>query len=62
MTPHNWLIDRRVHMACNLLRAGLSATHVAAQCGFSDQSHLTRVFKSRLGITPGRFRLSKICA
>ena len=62
LTPHNWLMDRRVHLACNLLRAGLSATHVAAQCGCSDQSHLTRVFKSRLGITPGRFRLSKACA
>jgi AraC-like DNA-binding protein len=62
LTPHNWLMDRRVHLACNLLRAGMSATHVAAQCGFSDQSHLTRVFKSRLGITPGRFRLSRDCA
>ncbi|MDP1702165.1 MAG: AraC family transcriptional regulator [Aestuariivirga sp.] len=62
LTPHNWLMDQRVHLACNLLRAGMSATHVAAQCGFADQSHLTRVFKSRLGITPGRFRLSKDCA
>jgi AraC-like DNA-binding protein len=40
----------------------MNATHVAVQCGFSDQSHLTRVFKSRLGITPGRFRLSKASA
>lgn len=62
MTPHNWLVDRRVHLACNLLREGLSATHVAARCGFSDQSHLTRVFKSRLGVTPGQFRLSKVSA
>ncbi len=56
LTPHNWLLDRRVHQACNLLRDGLSATHVAAMTGFSDQSHLTRVFKQRLGVTPGRFR------
>ena len=62
LTPHNWLVDRRVHLACDLLRAGMSATQAAAQCGFSDQSHLTRVFKSQLGITPGRFRLSKDCA
>ena len=62
MTPHNWLVDRRVHLACNLLRDGLSATHVAARCGFADQSHLTRVFKSRLGVTPGQFRFSKASA
>ena len=62
LTPHNWLVDRRVHLACNLLREGLSATHVAARCGFADQSHLTRVFKSRLGVTPGQFRFSKASA
>jgi len=56
LTPHSWLVDRRVHLACNLLRDGMSATHVAASCGFSDQSHLNRVFKQRLGFTPGRFR------
>jgi AraC-like DNA-binding protein len=58
LTPHNWLIDRRVHRACDLLRGGRSATEVAAACGFSDQSHLTRVFKQRLGVTPGRFRMA----
>lgn len=62
MTPYNWLVDQRVHIACNLLRDGMSATHVAASCGFFDQSHLTRAFKSRLGITPGRFRLNKASA
>jgi AraC-like DNA-binding protein len=62
LTPHNWLLDRRVHLACKLLRTGMSGTAVAAQCGFADQSHLNRVFKSRLGITPGRFRTTAIPA
>jgi AraC-like DNA-binding protein len=62
LTPHNWLVDRRVHLACNLLREGLSATEVAMRCGFSDQSHLTRAFKSRLGVTPGQFRFSRASA
>jgi AraC-like DNA-binding protein len=29
---------------------------VAAACGFCDQSHLNRVFKARMGVTPGAFR------
>ena len=30
--------------------------HVAAQSGFADQAHLTRVFKRDTGLTPGEFR------
>jgi hypothetical protein len=29
---------------------------VAARAGFADQSHLTREFKRRYGVTPGRYR------
>jgi AraC family transcriptional regulator len=31
-------------------------SRIAAECGFADQSHLTRVFRSLTGITPGLFR------
>lgn len=29
---------------------------IAIESGFSDQSHLTRVFKRHTGVTPARFR------
>jgi AraC family transcriptional regulator len=48
----------RVRAAAVLLtssRVPISA--IAAECGFSDQSHLTRVFKNVTGITPGLFRI-----
>jgi len=55
LTPHAWLVDRRVHRARELLREGESPSHIAVQCGFADQAHLTRSFKARLGVTPGQY-------
>ena len=48
----------RVEAACARLRApGACLTDVAAETGFADQSHLTRVFKRVTGLTPGAYRL-----
>jgi len=60
MTPHAWLTDRRVRAARPLLMTGKSPGAVAALCGFADQSHLTRAFKARVGVTPGRFRKASL--
>ncbi|WP_321332903.1 AraC family transcriptional regulator [Breoghania sp.] len=54
--PHAFLLDRRVHAARRLLLNDVPPPQVAAACGFYDQSHLNRVFKGRMGITPGAFR------
>lgn len=55
--PHAWLVDQRVDAAKRLLQAHeLPIAEVASACGFSDQSHLTRVFTARTGITPARWR------
>jgi AraC-like DNA-binding protein len=32
-------------------------SNVAMKCGFSDQSHLTRIFKKVYGVTPGEYSL-----
>jgi AraC-like DNA-binding protein len=55
-TPHAYLIHRRVLAAKSLLRAGALPSDAAADVGFFDQSHLTRAFKARLGVTPGAYR------
>lgn len=55
LTPHAFLVDRRVRLARNLLLGGDSPVSVAAAAGFADQAHMTRAFKARIGITPGRF-------
>jgi AraC family transcriptional regulator len=55
--PHQWLLDQRVDMARQLLSdSTLPIAEIAIQCGFADQSHFTRVFSARTGLSPGRWR------
>ncbi len=55
-TPHRWLMDYRVGRSRQMLRQGASLAEIALACGFSDQSHMTRVFVDYTGISPGRYR------
>jgi AraC family transcriptional regulator len=55
--PHNWLLTHRIEIAKEKLRdRRLSLSDVAVACGFSDQSHLTRVFARIVGVSPGAWR------
>jgi AraC family transcriptional regulator len=57
VAPHQWLIEQRVALSKEKLRDdGLSLSDVAAECGFSDQSHLTRAFRQTVGVSPGAWR------
>src|ERR1700744_2126275 len=50
----------RVQRACVALSAGsMTLCDIAADCGFADQSHFSRVFKAKLGVTPAQFRQSQ---
>ena len=52
---------KRVERASELLHdTEVPLCEVAYTCGFADQSHFTRVFKRRVGITPGAYRNSLI--
>ena len=51
----------RIQHACRLMHDEvMNLAEIAAACGFADQSHLTRVFKSITGLTPGSFRERRI--
>jgi len=57
VAPYKWLIEQRVVLSKEKLRVDeLSLSDVAAECGFSDQSHLTRVFRQTVGVSPGAWR------
>ncbi|MEO1244414.1 MAG: helix-turn-helix domain-containing protein [Pseudomonadota bacterium] len=50
--PSEFRREYRLRAACAALTAGLSPTRAAQRAGFADQSHLGRVMKAALGLTP----------
>jgi AraC family transcriptional regulator len=56
IAPHAWIIGRRIDRARVLLQSGQSIAEIAFACGFSGQSHLTRVFRRHIGRTPADYR------
>ncbi len=42
-----------------LLFGGLTVEEIARLCGFSDVCHFSREFKSRVGVSPAKYRTSK---
>lgn len=54
--PSTFRLLMQLNAARRLLRAGQPIAAVAAETGFSDQSHLGRCFRRFFGVTPGRYR------
>ncbi|QNK01311.1 helix-turn-helix domain-containing protein [Dyella telluris] len=56
-TPHQWLIGKRIDKALDLMvDRCISLADIALSVGFADQSHFTRVFVGRMGVSPGAWR------
>lgn len=51
MTPHGYLTQVRLEQARRMIAAGLPLADAALSAGFADQSHLTRNFRRRYGLT-----------
>ncbi len=57
LTPHQYVIRRRVELAKRLLKQSeLRIVDVALLCGFANQSHLSRHFRRLVGMSPKTFR------
>ena len=57
LTPQHYLRKLRLRMASRALVYSRQAlAEVASSCGFSDQSHFTRVFRRHFGRTPREYR------
>ena len=56
ITPHEFVVRRRVEAAKTLLARGeLVVEEVARRTGFVDASHLARQFRRRVGASPARY-------
>jgi len=59
ITVHDCIVRARLERARQLmLNSSEKLSDIAASCGLSDQSHLTRLFRRRLGATPAAWRRS----
>jgi AraC-like DNA-binding protein len=55
LTPHAYLMQSRIDLARRLIAEGTPLAEAAAASGFSDQSHMTRLFIRNYGVSPGAY-------
>lgn len=55
VSPGQYVLSRRVDRAAACIIAGAPLCEAALAAGFCDQSHLSRQFRRRMGVPPGRF-------
>jgi AraC family transcriptional regulator len=60
LTPHQYLIERRLERACSLLaRNDRSVTDVAQDVGFESLGSFSWLFRRRIGLSPAEYRAQK---
>jgi AraC family transcriptional regulator len=58
-SPHNYLLNLKLERARELLKnLSISLIDVALDCGFSSHSHMSRIFRKIVGVTPSAYRRS----
>ncbi len=55
LTPHAYLLQRRIHRARQLIAAGMPLADASLASGFADQSHMTRCFVRSFGFSPDMY-------
>ncbi len=57
ITPYQYLMQQRVERAKQLLKQQtISISDIALDCGFANQTHLTKVFRQMTGMTPKAYQ------
>jgi len=62
-SPHGYVTRRRIERAQRLmLTTNASLGQIAADCGFTDQAHLSNLFRRFVGESPGVWRRARAIA
>jgi AraC family transcriptional regulator len=57
ISPYQYLMQQRVEQAKELLeKQSIAISTIALNCGFANQTHLTKVFRQMTGITPKAYQ------
>lgn len=56
LTPHAYLVNRRVQLGRVDLKNGIPIAEAALNAGFADQPHFQRAFKRLMAATPNQYR------
>ena len=56
MTPHAYIVNKRIQYGQQQLKKGISIIDTALDAGFADQAHFQRTFKRLVAATPNQYR------
>ena len=57
MSPHQYLLRRRIERALQMLKeTQVSLAGVAYELGFSSQGHFSTMFRKAAGVSPSEYR------
>jgi len=57
LPPHQFVIRHRLEKVKSCLqKSDLALAQIAHDCGFSSQSHMSRLFRRYIGVTPANYR------
>lgn len=60
ITPYAYFLDKKIGLAKGmLLNTNLSVKQIAYELNFTDEYYFSNVFKSKVGVSPGKYRKIK---
>ena len=60
-SPMQFVMTYRIEQACKMMEdATLPLSAIAHACGFADQAHFSRSFKSVMGVAPRNYRAAQV--
>jgi AraC family transcriptional regulator len=61
VSPYQYVLQQRVERAKQLLKqSNLSIVEIALECGFANQTHLTKHFRNLVGLSPKAYQESSM--